>query len=104
MGNIAVFYIFGSLALASALLIVCVKNPVSSAMALVLTLFSTAVLFLNLHAPFIAAIQVLVYAGAIMVLFLFVIMLLNLSPEELGKPKYANWKLIGGLLGAVLLV
>ena len=104
MAESVAFYIFGTLALVGALLIVFVKNPVSSAMSLVLTLFSTSALFLNLHAPFIAAIQVLVYAGAIMVLFLFVIMLLNLSPDELGKPKYAGWKLIGGLLGAAFLV
>lgn len=59
------------------------KNPVTSAVSLVLTLFSTAVLFVLLHAHFIAAIQILIYAGAIMVLFLFTIMFLNIRDSEL---------------------
>ncbi len=78
-----VFYIFAALSVAGALLVVSRKNPVSSAIALVLTLFSTAVLFVLLLAHFIAAIQVLVYAGAIMVLFLFTVMFLNLREESL---------------------
>ena len=69
--------------MASALLVVIHKNPVSSAVSLVLTLFSTAVLFVLLSAHFIAAIQILVYAGAIMVLFLFTVMFLNLKPGAL---------------------
>ena len=59
------------------------KNPVSSAISLVLTLFSTAVLFVLLHAHFIAAIQILIYAGAIMVLFLFTVMFLNIRDSDL---------------------
>ena len=59
------------------------KNPVTSAISLVLTLFSTAVLFVLLHAHFIAAIQILIYAGAIMVLFLFTVMFLNIRDSEL---------------------
>ncbi len=59
------------------------KNPVSSAISLVLTLFSTAALFVLLHAHFIAAIQILIYAGAIMVLFLFTVMFLNIRDSEL---------------------
>ena len=77
------FYLFAVLAVASALLVVIHKNPVSSAVSLVLTLFSTAVLFVLLSAHFIAAIQILVYAGAIMVLFLFTVMFLNLKPGAL---------------------
>ena len=57
-------------------------NPVRSALFLVLVLFSVALLFLSLHAVFIAAVQIIVYAGAIMVLFIFVIMLLNLGTPE----------------------
>lgn len=79
-----VFYIFAALSVAGALLVIMHKNPVSSAVSLVLTLFSTAVLFVLLLAHFIAAIQILVYAGAIMVLFLFTVMFLNLRPEALG--------------------
>ena len=78
----AIFLLFALLALGSALVVVSHKNPVYSTMSLVVTLFSVAVLFVLLGAPFIGALQVLVYAGAIVVLFLFVIMLLNVSREE----------------------
>jgi len=78
-----VFYVFAALALTGALLVISFKNPVSSALSLVLTLFSTAVLFVLLLAHFIAVIQILVYAGAIMILFLFTVMFLNLKPEAL---------------------
>ena len=77
-----VFWSFATMAILSALLCVTQRNPVSSAMWLVVTLFSLAGLFVILEAHFIAAMQVLVYAGAIMVLFLFVIMLLNLGRDE----------------------
>ncbi len=63
-------------------MVVSSRNPVSSAVSLVLTLFSTAVLFVLLHAHFIAAIQILIYAGAIMVLFLFTVMFLNIRESE----------------------
>lgn len=75
------FYIFGGVALISALLVVTQKKPIHSALFLILTLFCLAGLFLLLGAEFIAAAQVIVYAGAIMVLFLFVIMLLHLEKE-----------------------
>jgi NADH-quinone oxidoreductase subunit J len=78
------FYVFAALTLACAFLVVAnpfSRNPVTSAMFLVLTIVSLAGLFVLLHAFFLAAVQVLVYAGAVMVLFLFVIMLLNLKEE-----------------------
>jgi NADH-quinone oxidoreductase subunit J len=78
-----VFYLFASLSVAGALIVITHRNPVSSALALVLTLFSTAVLFVLLLAHFVAAVQILVYAGAIMVLFLFTVMFLNLRPDSL---------------------
>jgi len=78
-----VFYVFAALALAGALMVISFKNPVSSALSLVLTLFSTAVLFVLLLAHFIAAVQILVYAGAIMILFLFTVMFLNLKSGAL---------------------
>lgn len=82
------FYAFAGLALLCGFL--CVANPLSrspvtSAMFLVLTIVSLASLFILLHAFFLAAIQILVYAGAVMVLFLFVIMLLDLKEEERRK-------------------
>jgi len=76
------FYIFSTLAVLGAVMVVSHKNPVLSAISLVLTLFSTAVLFVLLHAHFIAAIQILIYAGAIMVLFLFTVMFLNIREKE----------------------
>lgn len=76
-------YGFASLSIASALMVVTRKNPIISALYLSLTLFCLAALFVLLEAYFIAAVQVLVYAGAVMVLFIFVIMLLNLDPEKM---------------------
>jgi NADH-quinone oxidoreductase subunit J len=79
------FFIFAAMALLSALLVVAnpfSRNPVTSAMFLVLTMVWLAGLFVLLHAFFLAAVQILVYAGAVMVLFLFVIMLLDLKEEE----------------------
>src|ERR671913_1276942 len=78
------FYLFGIIAIASALAFVTRKSPVAAALWLVNTMFSLAALYVMLDAHFIGVIQVLVYAGAIMVVFLFVVMLLNLGhPDEL---------------------
>ena len=71
------------------------KNPIHSALALILTLFSTAAMYVLLSAGFIAVMQVLVYAGAIMVLFVYVIMMLNLQREELGIRRHAVTKIMG---------
>src|ERR1039457_6532319 len=76
------FYLFGLIALASAILFVTRKSPVAAAMWLVVTLFALAALYVLLQAEFVGVMQVLVYAGAIMVVFLFVIMLLNLGPPR----------------------
>jgi NADH-quinone oxidoreductase subunit J len=79
------FYIFAALTLLCGALVIAnpiTRNPITSAMFLVLTIVSMAGLFVLLHAFFLAAVQVLVYAGAVMVLFLFVIMLLDLKEEE----------------------
>ena len=75
------FLVFAALALLSALVVVLHRDPVKSTLSLVVTLFSSAVLFVLLGAPFIGVLQVLVYTGAIVVLFLFVVMLLNLQRE-----------------------
>ena len=77
-----VFYIFAAAAVISASLCILQRSPVSAALWLVSTMFSLAAIYVLLGAQFIAAIQVLVYAGAIMVLFLFVIMLLNLGHAQ----------------------
>jgi NADH-quinone oxidoreductase subunit J len=73
------FYLFGLIAVASALLFVTRKSPVAAALWLVNTMFALAALYVMLDAQFVGAVQVLVYAGAIMVVFLFVVMLLNLG-------------------------
>jgi len=92
------FWIFGVIAMGSALLCITRKNPVASALWLVVTLFALAAMFVLLDAQFIAVLQVLVYAGAIMVLFLFVIMLLNL-----GRPGPSDIKGPAGLAIAAVL-
>ena len=71
------FYLFAGLAIACSLLVILKKNPVASAFSLVMVFFSFAGIYALLDAHLIAALQILVYAGAIMVLFIFVIMLLN---------------------------
>jgi len=80
-----VFAISAGLALGAAVMMVTRRNPVYSAVWLLVTFLCVAVLFLTLSAPFLASIHVLVYTGAILVLFLFVIMLLNLRDSELGE-------------------
>ncbi len=96
-----IFLIFALLAVASSLMVVMHRNPVYSTMSLVVTLFSVAVLFVLLGAPFIAAIQILVYTGAIVVLFLFVVMLLNITREE-SSASQQKVQMGGALLGALL--
>jgi NADH-quinone oxidoreductase subunit J len=81
------FYIFAALALLCGGLVILSRNPVNSAMFLVLSIISLAALFVLLHAFFLAAVQVVVYAGAVIVLFLFVIMLLDLKEEQRRKIK-----------------
>jgi|ERR1700677_138348 NADH-quinone oxidoreductase subunit J len=84
------FYLFAALTLLCGTLVIAnplTRNPVTSAMFLVLTIVSMAGLFVMLHAFFLAAVQILVYAGAVIVLFLFVIMLLDLKEEEQRKIK-----------------
>src|SRR5947209_16931546 len=77
-----IFFIFAALALVGALGVVLARNPVHSALLLVVTLVSVAVFFVQQQAHFLAAVQVIVYAGAIVVLFLFVIMLLGIDKTE----------------------
>jgi len=99
------FYIFAFLTLACGTLVVAnpfSRNPVTSAMFLVLTIISMAGLFVLLRAFFLAAVQVLVYAGAVMVLFLFVIMLLDLKEEERRKIKKLG--LVAGLISVGAIV
>ena len=101
------FYIFASLTLVFGFFVIAnpfSRNPVTSAMFLVLTIISLAGLFVLLHAFFLAVVQVLVYAGAVIVLFLFVIMLLDLKAEE--QRKFKTLAVVGGVIsvGAILAI
>ena len=101
MSASAVFYVLAGFAVVSAFLCIVQRNPVASALWLVSTMFALAGMYVLLNAQFIAVIQVLVYAGAVMVLFLFVIMLLNLGREGSdlrGKPARVAAVAIGVLL------
>jgi len=97
------FYFFGIVAVAAAIAFVTRKSPVAAALWLVVVMFALAAEYVLLGAHFIGAIQVLVYAGAIMVVFLFVVMLLNLgTPADLADTRGLAWKLAAGALGVVL--
>jgi NADH-quinone oxidoreductase subunit J len=99
-----VFYLFAIIAVASALAFVTRKSPVAAALWLVNVMFSLAAMYVLLDAQFIGIIQILVYAGAIMVVVLFVIMLLNLGhPSELSDARGTGWKMAAGLVGVALL-
>ena len=97
------FFACALVAVLGAILLIAAKEPIHSALSLILVMISLAVLYLLLGAPFVAAVQIIVYAGAIMVLFVFVIMLLNAGVEERTDwSKIAKW--VGFPLGFVLLL
>src|SRR5438270_5646691 len=98
--SVFLFWIFALMMLAFGVAVVINRNPVASALSLVVSFLALAALFMSLDAYFIGIIQVLVYAGAIMVLFLFIIMLLDLRAEKLRK---INWiASSGGLVVALM--
>ena len=99
------FYVFAALAVVSALAMVLnVRNTVAAAMSLVVTMVSLAGIYVLLAAYLVAAIQIMVYGGAIVVLFLFVVMLLNLRSDEFLPARQRWMKFAGALLGVFLLV
>ncbi|HUP20782.1 MAG TPA: NADH-quinone oxidoreductase subunit J [Gemmatimonadota bacterium] len=95
------FWILAVVAVGASLMVVTNRNPVASVLFLVLSFFCLAGLFVTLHAHFIAAIQILVYAGAIMVLFLFVVMLLNLGTPQWFDVQQKPLAVASGLLGVL---
>ena len=98
------FYLFGVLAIIAAVAFVTRKSPVAAALWLVNTMFCLAALYIMMDAQFIGAIQVLVYAGAIMVVFLFVVMLLNLGhASDVTDIVSGKTKLAAGIVGLLLL-
>ncbi len=103
----AVFYLSSILAVAATVMVITQLNAVHALLYLVVSLLSLAVVFFTLGAPFIAALEIIVYAGAIMVLFIFVIMMLNLGKESIGEEIHllSGKMWIGpSLIAAILLI
>lgn len=98
MAQLFFFYFAGIIVLTS-ILVVALRNPVHSVLSLLIMFFHVAGLYVTLHAEFVAAVQIIVYAGAILVLYLFVVMLLNLKHED----RYHAQFLVGALLGVTIL-
>ncbi len=96
------FAAFALVSILSALLVITSPSPIASALYLVVTLFCVAGLYVLLSAPFVAAIQIIVYAGAVLVLILFVIMLLNLKPIEERIPP--GWQIAGIAVAGLILI
>jgi NADH-quinone oxidoreductase subunit J len=100
--ELAIFLLLALTALSSAIVVVVHRNPVSATMSLVVTLVATAGLFLMLGSPFLAALQILLYTGAILVLFLFVIMLLNVQRERASHSRASGLTWGAAICAAVL--
>jgi len=97
------FYIFATVAVAAGVMVISARNPVHSVLFLILAFFNAAGLFVLLGAEFIAMILIIVYVGAVAVLFLFVVMMLDINFVEL-RQGFLQYLPIGGLIGVVLLV
>ncbi len=102
--ELIVFFIFGAVSIIGAIAVISFRHPIYSALSLIVTFFSQAGLFVLLGAHFVAAVQVIVYAGAIMVLFLFVIMLLNLGTLSAKGALTGKLKGVAIILGILLAV
>ena len=106
----AAFYVFGAIAIGASLLVIAQRNPVYSVLLLIASFGALSGLYVLLDAPFVAVIQIIVYAGAIMVLFLFVVMLLNAPHEETEHDERVHPLMrpgpmrFGGLLAVLLLL
>lgn len=96
------FYVFAAFAVASALFVITLKNVVHSAVALAVTLLSVAGIFLTLHAEFLAGVQVIVYVGGILVLFVFVIMLISIEKSIIERQFNKQWVI--ALITALVLI
>lgn len=98
------FYIFALVAIVSAVLVVSVRNAVHSAFYLIICLLQVAALFILLRSPFLAAVQVFIYVGAVMVLFLFAVMVLDIGREKTKDHIHSQWLPGVGVIIALLLV
>ena len=92
------FFYFALVIAASSVLVVALRNPIYSALSLLIMFFHVAGLYVTLHAEFLAAVQVIVYAGAILVLYLFVVMLLNLKQDERYHRQWPAAAAVGAIL------
>ena len=101
--TVLAFYVFASVAVASGLLVVLARNPVHSVLWLILTFFSAAGMMVLMGAEFVAMLLIIVYVGAVMVLFLFVVMMLDVDFAEL-KSGLAEYLPLGALIGLVLII
>jgi NADH-quinone oxidoreductase subunit J len=101
--GLVVFYLLATVVILGALGVVASANPVTSVISLTLSLFGTAGLFAFAREGFLAVIQILVYVGAVVTLFTFVVMLLNLREDEQAETQLASQKISGLLLAALLL-
>ena len=104
------FFTFASVSVLGSLVVIGQRNPIYSVLALILSFFGLSGLYVLLEAPFVAVVQIIIYAGAIMVLFLFVVMLLNVPREgesewDQAHPYYRPWPLrIGAVLSVLMVV
>ena len=98
-----IFFLVAFLAVASAVYFVCARNPLYSVLSLIVTFFSIAAMYILLNAQFLGIVQVIVYAGAIMVLFLYVLMMLNLNKNDESKKQNLS-KFIGVFAAGILLI
>lgn len=98
------FILFGAIAVCGAIMVVTRKSPMASALYLILTLFAVAALFVLRQAHFLAAVQVIVYAGAVVVLFVFVIMLINVPEDRLPVERATTVRVLGVLAAGVFIL
>src|SRR3981189_1572510 len=97
----ALFYVCGAVLIGAALAVISARNPVYSALALVLCFITSAAIWLLIEAEFLAVVLILVYVGAVMVLFLFVVMMLDINIEEL-RARVTRYALLGGVVAGVV--
>lgn len=98
------FILFGAIAVCGAIMVVTRKSPMASALYLILTLFAVAALFVLRQAHFLAAVQVIVYAGAVVVLFVFVIMLINVPEDRLPVERATTTRVLGVLAAGMFIL
>ncbi|MCG8325951.1 MAG: NADH-quinone oxidoreductase subunit J, partial [Thiotrichales bacterium] len=103
MFELVIFYIFAAILIVSALMVITVRNPVHAALSLVVAFFSSAAIWLLLEAEFLAITLVLVYVGAVMVLFLFVVMMLDINIAQL-REGFARYLPLGLLVAVIMVV